>query len=320
METILITGSSGFIGFHLTNFLLKKGFHIIGIDNENNSYDQSLKQSRRKILESKKNFTFILSDITNLEVLQSIFSKYTIKTVVHLAAEAGVRESLYNPQKYIHSNLVAFSLLLEEICKQRVAKFIYASSSSIYSGDSQNNMSLNSDTDHPKSFYAATKKANELIAHSYCHNYPLQCIGLRFFSVYGERWRPDMLYFKLLYALYNRETFYLYGNGLIERDFTYIDDIINGIYRAIVTQNLSQYSLFNFWSHNPISIKKLIWLIEKYTQLKLDIQYKDPHQSDSQRTFADITQSITELKREPQIEIDKGIQNFINRYKKYYKI
>lgn len=319
MESILITGTSGFIGFHLSKFLLKKGFHVIGIDSENDSYDQILKQNRRKILETEKNFTFILSDIINLEVLESIFLQNAIRTVVHLAAEAGVRESLNNPQKYIHSNLVAFSVFLQEVCKQKVNKFIYASSSSVYSWNYQESMTIDSDTDHPKSFYAATKKANEVIAYSYCYNYPIQCIGLRFFSVYGERWRPDMLYFKLLEALYQKKFFYLYGGWLIERDFTYIDDIVDGIYKVIISQNLSQYSLFNFWAHNPISIEKLIQLIEKHTQLNLNIKYEKFHQSDSIRTFADITKSVDELNREPKTEIDTGIQNFIKWYKEYYK-
>lgn len=317
-SSILITWSSGFIGFHLSKFLLELWFYVVGIDNENDSYDQNLKKIRRGQLQKYVNFSFVQGNIKDGNLIKRLLKSYSINLVVHLAAEAGVRGSLCNPRKYIDSNLLGFGSLLEECVKQKVTKFIYASSSSIYSGDLWKKMAIKSETNTPKSLYAATKKANELIAYSYSHNYPIQCIWLRFFSVYWEWWRPDMLYFQLLKKIYNQETFLLYWDGSTQRDFTYIDDIIDGIYKTIVTDIPWKYELLNLWSSSPVNINFIISFFEEHTGLKLIKKQIPFHQSDSAFTSANISQTKKIIQRYPKVKIDEWMTKFLCWYQDFY--
>ena len=342
MDNILVTGCAGFIGFHLTNSLLNQKYNIVGIDNINDYYDVELKFSRlnklgisknsvsnNKIISSSnfQNFKFSKLNLEDRTKLKSLFDNYKFKYVIHLAAQAGVRYSIKNPYAYIDSNIYGFMNILELCRHNNVKHLIYASSSSVYGSNKKTPFSENDITINPVSLYAATKSCNELIMQSYSSLYNIKATGLRFFTVYGPWGRPDMAYYKFTRAAFNNESIDVYNHGNLKRDFTYIDDIINGInnlFKKIKNGKLDyrskSHQIFNFGNNIPISLKDFINEIEISTEKKLNKNYIDMQLGDVNETYADISKSKSELNFSPKIKIHEGIKNFINWYKKYYKI
>ena len=263
-KNYLITGSAGFIGFHLSKKLLSEGFNVLGVDNLNNYYDQKIKQDRNNILKKYKNYRFNKIDIKDYKKLDRIFKKNSIHGVVNLAAQAGVRYSLKNPRSYIENNINGFFNILELSKKYRVKKFIYASTSSIYGLQKKFPLKENFNTDNPIQLYAATKKSNELMATSYSHLYKMDTIGLRFFTVYGPWGRPDMALFKFTKNIIKGKPIEVFNKGKHERDFTYVDDIVNGIFN-IINNKKSRFGakIFNIGNGKKIKLLKYIQLIEK---------------------------------------------------------
>ncbi|MBJ13445.1 MAG: protein CapI [Candidatus Marinimicrobia bacterium] len=312
---ILITGAAGFIGFHLTKSLLDDGFEICGIDNLNNYYDPTLKKDRLKILRDYSNFTFEKVDISNKEKLNKLFNKINPEKVVNLSAQAGVRYSIENPYAYVSSNLVGFVNIIE-LCRQNNVKgLIYASSSSVYGANKKIPFSIDDRVDKPLALYGATKRANELIAHSYSHLYNLNTTGLRYFTVYGPWGRPDMAMYIFTSKIINNEAIPLFNNGDMKRDFTYIDDIVYGT-RAALDKNY-KYEIFNLGNHKSERLKDIISLIEKHLSKKAKIKKLPMQPGDVKRTFADIDHSIKMLNYQPQTSIEDGIPKFIDWYLEY---
>tara|TARA_Y100001970_G_scaffold6667_1_gene7664 strand:+ start:2134 stop:3093 length:960 start_codon:yes stop_codon:yes gene_type:complete len=312
---ILITGAAGFIGFHLTKSLLDDGFEICGIDNLNNYYDPALKKDRLKILRDYSNFTFEKVDISNKEKLNKLFNKINPEKVVNLSAQAGVRYSIENPYAYVSSNLVGFVNIIE-LCRQNNVKgLIYASSSSVYGANKKIPFSIDDRVDKPLALYGATKRANELIAHSYSHLYNLNTTGLRYFTVYGPWGRPDMAMYIFTSKIINNEAIPLFNNGDMKRDFTYIDDIVYGT-RAALDKNY-KYEIFNLGNHKSERLKDIISLIEKHLSKKAKIKKLPMQPGDVKRTFADIDHSIKMLNYQPQTSIEDGIPKFIDWYLEY---
>lgn len=317
-ETILITGTSGFIGFHVAKKLLDEGYKIIGFDNENDYYDVNLKIARRKILEQFPNFIFFKGNLQNLKDLERVFKNNKINKVVNLAAQAGVRYSLINPYAYIQSNIVGFHNLIELAKQYQIENFIYASSSSVYGKNNKQPFSIKDKVDHPISLYAATKKSDELIAHVYSHLFGLPTIGLRFFTVYGPRGRPDMAMLIFADKIMKGEAIDVFNNGDMRRDFTYIDDIVDGVIKAIHLK--SKYEIFNLGSDNPVELEYMISLLEKELGTQAQKNYLPLQPGDIPSTSADIEYTKQKLRREPKYKIEKGIENLIKRYKKFYQI
>jgi len=320
METILITGCSGFIGYHLTKKLLNN-YNIIGIDNLNDYYDINLKKSRLNNLKYK-NFKFIKCDISDLEELNKIFDKYKIDKVINLAAQAGVRYSIENPDAYINTNIIGFYNILESIRKHKINHLIYASSSSVY-GNNELPFKESDSTDNQISVYAATKKTNEILAQTYSNLYNINCTGLRFFTVYGPYGRPDMAYFNFTKKIINKEKIELFNNGESLRDFTYIDDIADGIIKVLDNKVTRIYNIGN---SNPIKMLDFINilkeslinndLIEDY-ELNIELLPKQP--GDVDNTYADIEKIKKDFNYKPNTNIKEGLDKFIKWYKEYYK-
>ncbi len=323
---ILITGCSGFIGFHLAKSILKnkKNTKVVGIDNMNSYYDVDLKKARKKKLISldSKNFVFIKADIQNEKKMRKIFSKYKFDLIYHLAAQAGVRFSINSPKQYINSNIIGFYNLLECARKNKTKKIFFASSSSVY-GSRRNNLFFKEEfcTDKPSSFYAATKKANEIMAYSYSSLYKIKLIGLRFFTAYGPFGRPDMAYYKFTKKIINNEQIQLYNRGNHLRDFTYIDDVINSI--NLLEKNSSKikskFEIFNIGASEPTSLIKFLKIIEKILGKKAKIKNVSLQMGDVIKTKA----SISKLKKitgyKPKIKIEDGLKKFIRWYKEFNK-
>lgn len=271
---ILITGCAGFIGFHLTKKLLKLNYKIIGIDNLNNYYSIKLKQDRLKILKkiNKKKFIFFKKDLIDHKNLNKIFKKHKITHVIHLAAQAGVRYSLVNPRSYINSNLIGFFNVLNECKENKIKHLIHASTSSVYGNTNKFPINENFDTGSPLQLYAATKKSNELMAYSYCHLFNMKITGLRFFTVYGPWGRPDMALSIFTKSIINNKPIELFNHGNHTRDFTYVDDIVNGIVNLLSNKSFNKkktketYKVFNLGNNNPITLTKYVQLIEKYLE------------------------------------------------------
>ncbi len=317
---ILITGAAGFIGFHLSNSLLKLGHEIVGMDNINDYYDISLKKDRLDLLISNNNFKFHKIDLCDFEMLQSIVSTFKPDIVINLAAQAGVRYSINNPFAYQKSNLEGFLNILE-VCRQNnIKKLIYASSSSVYGNSEKEFFSEEDDVNNPISLYAATKKANELMAHTYSHLYNINCIGLRFFTVYGPFGRPDMAYFNFLKLLYSNKPIDVYGGGELYRDFTYIDDIINGIIGSIKLVESEPYNIINLGNNKPIKLSDYILEIEKITGKVFIKNYLDEQPGDVKRTSANIDRAVSKLGYKPNVDINQGMTTFIKWYEEYYNI
>ena len=336
---ILLTGAAGFIGFHLTKSLIKQSIFVVGIDNLNKYYDQSLKKARLEILkklslEYEKNFVFIEEDITNKNSINDIFIKYQFSHIINLAAQAGVRYSIDNPQAYIDSNLIGFFNILECCRNHSIKHLIYASSSSVYGSNQSFPFSEDDSVDHPISLYAATKKSNELIAHSYSHLYNLPTTGLRFFTVYGPWGRPDMALFKFTKNIIEGKSIDIYNRGEMIRDFTYIDDVIECVMRIIEkipekntqynhrnpkpSSSSAPYKIFNIGNSKPVNLIDFIKVIEKILNIKAKKNFLPMQPGDVSITSSDtrIIENYTGFK--PNTSIETGIKNFINWYKQYY--
>ena len=317
-KTILVTGSAGFIGFHTAKTLAELGVKIIGLDNLNNYYDPSLKKARNEILKKYKNYKFYKGNLEDLRFIKKIFKENTIDKVCHLAAQAGVRYSLSHPHSYIQSNIVGFTNLIDEAKNHNVKDFIYASSSSVYGKNKKTPFSTTDPVDMPISLYAATKKSNELIAHSYHHLYGLNCTGLRFFTVYGPYGRPDMALFLFTKAILEDKAIKIFNHGKMKRDFTYIDDIVAGIISSL--KKSYPYEIFNLGNNQPIELEYFIETLEKHLGKKAKKELLPMQAGDVAETFADIDKSKEKLNFLPKISIEEGIKKFLDWYREYYKI
>jgi len=315
--TILVTGSAGFIGFHVAKKLLDLNVNVIGLDNLNNYYDVQLKENRNKILKKYKNYKFYKGDLKDQKFIKKVLDENKINKVCHLAAQAGVRYSLKNPQAYIQSNLVGFANLIEEVRLHNIKDFIYASSSSVYGKNKKIPFSVEDNVDNPISLYAATKKSNELMAHTYHHLFGINCTGLRFFTVYGPYGRPDMATFLFTNAIYNNKAIEVFNYGKMKRDFTYIDDIVDGVISSLL--NPVPYEIFNLGNNKPVELKYFIEIIEKNIGKTAKKKMMAMQPGDVVATYADIKSSRKKLGFNPQTSIEEGLKKFVAWYKKYYK-
>ena len=317
-HALLVTGAAGFIGFHLSRKLLEMGKHVVGIDNLNSYYDVSLKSGRLKILESYKKFTFYKQDIQDLDSLKAIFKRHQLDKICNLAAQAGVRHSLKDPFSYQKSNLEGFLNLLEMAREYGVNNFVYASSSSVYGSNKKVPFSVDDRVDTPVSLYAATKKANELIAHSYSHLYHIPCTGLRYFTVYGPWGRPDMALFLFTDAILNKRPINVYNHGQMKRDFTYIDDIIEGTVSAL--DRPVPYEIFNLGNSNSVELLEFIRILEEELGQEAQKIMMPMQPGDVPETAADIRKSSEQLGFAPKTQLREGIKRFVEWYREYYKL
>tara|TARA_Y100000816_G_scaffold274259_1_gene241377 strand:+ start:50 stop:1003 length:954 start_codon:yes stop_codon:yes gene_type:complete len=315
---ILLTGTAGFIGFHLCTKLLENNFEIYGIDNINDYYDPKLKLDRLEKLNQYDNFTFKKVDISNKNDVYDVFKFFKPKKVVNLAAQAGVRYSLKNPHAYVSSNLTGFVNIIESCVKNKVEGLIYASSSSIYGGNSSKPFKVSDKANKPLSLYGATKRANELIASSYSHVYNLNTTGLRYFTVYGPWYRPDMAINIFTKKILNGEPIDVFNNGSSKRDFTYINDIIDGTISAI--DKNYHCEIFNLGNEKSEGLMSIINLIEKKVGIKAEINFKPIEPGDMLETFSDISYSKEKLNFLPKTSIETGIPIFIDWYRSYYNV
>ncbi|WP_298485361.1 NAD-dependent epimerase/dehydratase family protein [uncultured Maribacter sp.] len=333
---ILVTGAAGFIGMFLSKKLISLGHKVVGLDNINDYYSVDLKYNRllqlgvnkTDIIEGKlikstvtSNFKFIKTDINNYNVLEELFVSEEFDTVVNLAAQAGVRYSIENPFSYIQSNVVGFLNILELCRHKNVNHLIYASSSSVYGHNKKIPFEETDNVDYPVSLYAATKKSNELIAHSYSHLYGIQTTGLRFFTVYGPWGRPDMAPMLFANALMNKKPINVFNNGEMERDFTYIDDIINGIVNCLNYQNINKppNEVFNIGNSKPVNLLKFIEILENKIGNVSPKNMLPMQPGDVKRTYASVEKLKAKVGYDPQIDLEEGLSSFSTWYKEYYK-
>ena len=314
---ILVTGAAGFIGYHLCKSLLNDSYAVMGVDNVNDYYDINLKLSRLDQLNSYKNFSIEKIDISEREELTKVFKSFKPNKVVNLAAQAGVRYSIENPYVYMESNLVGFLNIIELCRHNNVEGFIYASSSSVYGGNIKTPFSVEDRVNNPISLYAATKRANELIAHSYSQLYGLHTTGLRYFTVYGPWGRPDMAMLIFTRKILAGETIPVFNNGNMKRDFTYIDDIISGT-KAAIEKNY-KCEVFNLGNHKSEQLMDVISLIEENIGKKADVDFLPMQPGDVSESFADINKSIDMLNYKPTTNVDVGIKKLIKWYKEFYQ-
>jgi UDP-glucuronate 4-epimerase len=329
---VLVTGAAGFIGFHLCDKLLKLGHQVVGLDNINGYYDIKLKMARLKelgileVFEHKlsessiynSQFQFIKISLEDQIHLPQLFQKFEFDSVCNLAAQAGVRYSIEDPMVYVESNIVGFLNLLECMRNFNVKKLIFASSSSVYGNSKNVPFNINDRVDEPISLYAASKKANELMAHTYSHLFGIQTIGLRFFTVYGPWGRPDMAMFLFTDAIFNKKPIKVFNQGKLYRDFTFIDDIVNGVVQTILQENKKQYEIYNIGNGNPVKLTDFIDAIEEETNLKFTREMYPMQPGDVERTWADTTEFEKEYNYKPNIEVSEGIKEFVSWYKMYY--
>lgn len=319
---ILVTGCAGFIGMHLTKYLLNQGYNVFGLDNLNNYYEPELKQYRLAQLLPFKNFTFVQIDLVNREEIAKLFKKEKFDRVIHLAAQAGVRYSIEAPFTYIDSNLVGMMTILEGCRNNDVKHLVYASSSSVYGMNDKVPFAESDQVDSPVSLYAATKKANELMAYSYAKLYNIPVTGLRFFTVYGPAGRPDMAPWLFTEAIIKGEPIKVFNHGKMMRDFTYIDDIVEGIFRiqSLIPNQKIPYSLFNIGNSKPIQLSHFIAAIESATGKIANKIMMDMQAGDVERTYADMSKLEKAVNYKPQTEIENGIKKFVDWYKEYKSI
>ena len=315
---ILVTGSAGFIGFHTSLFLLNKNMKVCGIDNLNNYYDTQLKKDRLDILKKFENFSFVKCDLTDMDTIDILMKENHITHIINLAAQAGVRYSLENPHAYVNSNLAGFVNILELARKYKVKKLVYASSSSVYGDNTDSPSCENHVTDSQISLYGATKKSNELMAYSYFKLFKLESIGLRFFSVYGPWGRPDMALFLFTDAILKNKKIDVFNFGKMQRDFTYIDDIVSGIYHSLSLEK--EIDIYNLGNNKTVELMYLIETIEKNIGKKAEINFLPMQKGDIQKSCADIEKAKSDLLYSPSTSIEDGVENFINWYKQYYRI
>ncbi len=320
----LITGAAGFIGFHLSKRLLELGANVVGYDNINDYYDTRLKYARLEILEKSENFTFIKGDLADKEKIEKVFIDYKPQIVVNLAAQAGVRYSIDNPDAYISSNVIGFYNILECCRHHMVEHLLYASSSSVYGNQQKTPFSTDDNVDHPISLYAATKKTNELMAFTYSHLYKIPSTGLRFFTVYGPYGRPDMAYFGFTNKIMNGETIKVFNNGDMYRDFTYVDDIVKGIENMLSNppekdENGVQYKVYNIGNNNPEKLMYFIETLEKCIGKEANKEYLPMQMGDVYQTYADVTDLINDFDFKPSTTIEEGLKKFADWYFEFYK-
>ncbi len=316
---ILVTGSAGFIGYHLSNKLLENGHTIVGLDNMNNYYDVSLKEDRLKNLKQQGKFTFHKNDLVETEVIESLFEQNDFDLVIHLAAQAGVRYSIENPRTYVEGNVDGFFNVIDAARRNGVKRFFYASSSSVYGNQEKTPYSENDQVDLPISLYAATKKSNELFAHVYSHIYGMETVGLRFFTVYGPFGRPDMAYFKFANKILDGDTIDVYNNGELYRDFTYVDDIVGGIVSLIDSELENKYNVFNIGNNSPVKLLDFVNILQEKLEVKANIRYLGMQQGDVYQTFADIDKLSDITGYTPSTNIEEGLEKFVQWYMDYYK-
>ncbi|MGQ1945602.1 NAD-dependent epimerase/dehydratase family protein [Geofilum sp. OHC36d9] len=316
---ILITGAAGFIGFHLSKLLLDKGDEIFGVDSVNGYYSTQIKQDRLEILKPYQNFSFAGVNICNRTDVEALFASNSFDLVIHLAAQPGVRYSLDAPHKYAESNLIGFMNILEATRQQQIKKLIFASSSSVYGNRTDGAFSESCNTDHPESLYAATKKANEVMAYSYAQQFGIQTIGLRFFSVYGPWGRPDMAYFNFTKKILKGEPIPVFNQGEMVRDFTYVDDITAGVNQLIENiDHLDNYKIYNLGNHQPVKIMDFIKSLETAIGRKAKIDYLPMQAGDVVFTCADISAAQKDFGYSPRIGIQEGLNQFSRWYKHYF--
>ncbi|WP_321496074.1 NAD-dependent epimerase [uncultured Desulfobacter sp.] len=332
---VLVTGVAGFIGYSLSKRLLDKGVNVWGIDNLNDYYDVNLKKDRLSKLENQTGFTFERLDLADRKAMETLFKSVSFDCVVNLAAQAGVRYSLENPASYVDSNLVGFGNILEGCRHCGVKHLVYASSSSVYGLNTVMPFSVRHNVDHPISLYAASKKANELMAHTYAYLYNLPCTGLRFFTVYGPWGRPDMALFLFTKAILNNEPIKVFNNGNMQRDFTYIDDIVEGVIRVMDkipepdpdwssdTPNPSSsrvpYKIYNIGNNQPVALMEFIEAIEKALGKEAIKEFLPLQPGDVPATYADVNDLIADTGFKPATPVQEGVQNFVDWYRAYYK-
>ena len=313
-----ITGSAGFIGYHVAKTLLELGHTIVGFDNFNDYYSPDLKERRNEQLLSYNNFIEVRGDLIDYPLIENILKKHNIERVCHLAAQAGVRNSIKNPFQYQQSNLEGHLNILEACRHSGVSRLIYASSSSVYGGNKKVPFNEKDLVDEPVSLYAATKKANELMSHTYTHLYNLQTIGLRFFTVYGPWGRPDMAYWLFTEAMLSGKPIKVFNNGDMKRDFTYIDDIVSGCVEALTAENLDIYEIFNLGNNKPESLMGFVNILSKYLNIKPKIDFLPMQAGDVPITYADIKTAENKLKYRPITSLENGLKAFVDWYKLNY--
>ncbi len=346
-KKILVTGAAGFIGFHLVNKLLSYKANVVGIDNINDYYDVNLKHSRLKecgidINEVNNNiqvkstvnnlYRFFKIDLSNKTELEKLFKNESFDYVINLAAQAGVRYSIDNPDAYINSNIVGFMNVLECCRSYPVSHLVYASSSSVYGMNKKIPFSANDNVDHPISLYASTKKSNELMAHTYSHLFNIPTTGLRFFTVYGPWGRPDMAYFSFSKNILNNKEITVYNNGIMRRDFTFISDIVDGIVEAMITVPIKKenwngdiststaaYRVLNLGNNKPVGLLDFIHTLEDALGVKSNLKFAELQDGDVLETWADINPTQQEIKYNPKVDIKEGLSIFANWFKNYYR-
>ena len=322
---ILVTGVAGFIGMHVAARLLQAGHNVIGIDNLSDYYDVRLKEARLKELQPYSNFHFSKMDLADREEVDALFTSRKFERVIHLAAQAGVRYSLANPHAYIQTNVVGFTNILEGCRHRPVNHLVYASSSSVYGANKKLPFSVKDNVDHPISLYAASKKANELMAHAYSHLFQIPTTGLRFFTVYGPWGRPDMAIFSFTKAILEGRPIDVFNYGQMQRDFTYIDDIVEGVLlvadRPPASENnpgAAPYRLYNIGNHNPVELMKVIGLLEKYLGKTARKNMLPIQPGDVPATFADVDELMRDTGFRPDTPIEVGLERFVRWYQSYY--
>jgi UDP-glucuronate 4-epimerase len=334
--SVLVTGAAGFIGFFLTEKLLRAGITVVGIDNLNPYYDPKLKQARLDLLSQYPDFTFQKLDLTDRAGLGALFDRHGFQHVVNLAAQAGVRHSIEDPHAYAESNLIGFLNILEECRRVQVAHLVYASSSSVYGGNRKLPFSVHDSVDHPVSFYAATKKAGELMAHSYSHLYGLPATGLRFFTVYGPWGRPDMAIFIFTKALLEGRPIKVFNHGEMQRDFTYVDDIVEGVARLLPAPpspnpdfdtttpdpgtSWAPHRIYNIGNSRPERLMDMIAILEELTGREAVKKFLDLQPGDVPATFADVTDLEDAVGFHPNMPLREGLSRFVTWYRDYYRV
>lgn len=324
-KKILVTGAAGFIGFHLSRKLLSEGVEVVGFDNINDYYDVNLKYARLEILKCFQNFTFIKGDLADKSAIDKLFEENKFDIVVNLAAQAGVRYSIDNPQAYMESNIIGFFNILEVCRNNPVEHLLYASSSSVYGNQQKTPFSTDDDVSKPISLYAATKKSNELMAYTYSHLYGIPSTGLRFFTVYGPFGRPDMAYFGFTDKIMKGETIKIFNNGDMYRDFTYIDDIVKGIENMLCNppepdENGDMATVYNIGNNSPEKLMYFIETLEKALGKTAVKEFLPMQPGDVYQTYADVTPLVEKFGFKPSTSIEDGLTKFVQWYKSYYNV
>lgn len=333
-KPILVTGAAGFIGFHLAWRLLDLGYQVVGIDNYDPYYDVSLKKDRTAKLQRMSGYTFVEMDLADLDGVNDLFALHKFRVVVHLAAQAGVRYSLVNPRAYLNANFIGFFDVIEACRVHEVQHLVYASSSSVYGLNTQMPFSVHDNVDHPISLYAASKKSNELLAHSYSHLFGLKTTGLRFFTVYGPWGRPDMALFKFCRSIQLGEPIDLYNNGDMKRDFTYVEDIIQGVLGVMAnppqpnpqwegnnpdpSSSPAPYRTYNIGAGQPVQLRRFLELIEENMGKSTKVNLVEIQPGDVPATWADVEDLVRDTGYQPKVSIEEGIANFVEWFKSYY--